>query len=366
MVPADNQTEPQIPPAPPTEYEHLFHDEDADVVIRSSDNVFFRAHRIILAKASTFFKAVFMLPQSPPTPDEPDNPDYFEGLPIVPMLKEPAEVLDILLTFCYPMDDPDITSIHTFCAVLDAALEYGMEPLARKLRGMWTQMAERDTLRAFALACFPHRRWSKEAHIAATLSLERPFWPLEPPLGPEFKFVNADTILRLISYHRKCGLAALRLCENYEWRTGILESQKCLHCSHRYKHNTQGLQLQDFFKGFMQEMGPLLVAQPSSKTMRNTELLNNVIQRSYQTFPCELPMHVVDRINCVVELFAKEIDRIVSDVSIFLVLFTELPVTQITVRYPLTSICNTFASLAVNLPFLSPSCSHHLSSYIVY
>ncbi|EMD39269.1 hypothetical protein CERSUDRAFT_122690 [Gelatoporia subvermispora B] len=50
---------------PPPKFAHPFTKSSADVIIRSSDGVDFRVHRIVLAEASPVFEGMFSLPQGP-------------------------------------------------------------------------------------------------------------------------------------------------------------------------------------------------------------------------------------------------------------------------------------------------------------
>ncbi|KAF8273062.1 hypothetical protein EI94DRAFT_1564704 [Lactarius quietus] len=40
-----------------------FDDADADIILRSSDQVDFHVYRVLLSKSSPFFKSIFSLPQ---------------------------------------------------------------------------------------------------------------------------------------------------------------------------------------------------------------------------------------------------------------------------------------------------------------
>ncbi|KAJ7890760.1 hypothetical protein B0H13DRAFT_2040100 [Mycena leptocephala] len=78
-----------------------FDDEDADMILRSSDLVDFRVHKLFLSKASLPARTraplllIFVLNAAYPDALSPT------GLPIVPLLDEPATAVDMLLRFCY-------------------------------------------------------------------------------------------------------------------------------------------------------------------------------------------------------------------------------------------------------------------------
>ena len=69
---------------------------DANLIIRSSDNVNFRVHQSVLAMASPFFKDLLSLPQ-------PSDSEIVDGLPVV-QLPEGSELLNSLISILYPID----------------------------------------------------------------------------------------------------------------------------------------------------------------------------------------------------------------------------------------------------------------------
>ena len=86
-----------LPAAPP------FDSRDADVVLRSSDNVDFRVHKSILKLASPVLAALISL-----TPLPPSAPRRHRRRRVVP-LAEPGESLDLFLRFIYPVPEPPLS-----------------------------------------------------------------------------------------------------------------------------------------------------------------------------------------------------------------------------------------------------------------
>jgi hypothetical protein len=68
---------------------------DANLIIRSSDNVDFRAHKPVLAMASPVFRDLLSLPQPP-------GGESVDGLPVV-QLSEGSELLNSLVSMLYPV-----------------------------------------------------------------------------------------------------------------------------------------------------------------------------------------------------------------------------------------------------------------------
>ncbi|EIN03879.1 hypothetical protein PUNSTDRAFT_19366, partial [Punctularia strigosozonata HHB-11173 SS5] len=101
---------------------HPFDDVNADVILRSSDNVDFRVHKLILSLSSPFFRDMFTLPQAP-LADAKDDPT---DRPVVHMMEDHV-TLDDILRLCYPLTS--LTSIKNFDRVysaLSAGMKYDM------------------------------------------------------------------------------------------------------------------------------------------------------------------------------------------------------------------------------------------------
>jgi hypothetical protein len=68
---------------------------DANVIIRSSDFVYFRLHKSVLVLVSPFFEDLLSLPQ-------PSDGETVDGLPVV-QLSEGSELLNSLVSLLYPI-----------------------------------------------------------------------------------------------------------------------------------------------------------------------------------------------------------------------------------------------------------------------
>ena len=104
-----------------------FNKRIADIILRSSDHVDFRVRQSILAEASPVFESMFSLPQLPENRKrkERDEAEYRDGIQVV-SVAEGSRVLDALLRFCYPVDDPLLPTLKVTCEVLEAARKYDM------------------------------------------------------------------------------------------------------------------------------------------------------------------------------------------------------------------------------------------------
>ena len=75
--------------------EHPFNKPTADVILRSSDDVDFRVHKVILAEASPVFEGMFSIPQPPAEtpPMAPSDTPPVNGLAVVPFAETGAALL---------------------------------------------------------------------------------------------------------------------------------------------------------------------------------------------------------------------------------------------------------------------------------
>jgi hypothetical protein len=73
----------------------LFDVPDANLIIRSSDNINFRVHKSLLAMVSPFFKDLLSLPQ-------PSDSEIVDGLPVI-QFPENSELLTCLISILYPI-----------------------------------------------------------------------------------------------------------------------------------------------------------------------------------------------------------------------------------------------------------------------
>ncbi|GJE92678.1 hypothetical protein PsYK624_088330 [Phanerochaete sordida] len=297
--------------APARVVHSYFCDEDADIIVRSSDGVEFKLYKVILSKSSPFFKDMFSLPQSPSVID--DRPsDFLDGVPVVDFV-EHNRTLDHLFRVCYPCSNPEMETLDDVHALLEVANKYQLEDAAAYARKSWHTLAVSDPLRAFAIAC--SRRWEQEACSAALLSLKEPVWPLTPPMAPEFKAISGDTVIRLMSYQRQCGEVAKQAALNPERINRIFDWSSCRHCIGPYSM-TQTRRIRDWLALYTKQLAPLLEKQPSGHTATERKLVDSSIKKVFETPPCEVEMHCIERIRQIVQQFSDEVDSVVAQVSL--------------------------------------------------
>jgi len=188
---------------------------DADVVLRSMDNVDFRVYRCILCEASPFFKDLFTLPQPPSKGGgELDAP--------VIDVSEDAEVLDALLKLVYPGTDPKLDTLDAVSKTLAVAMKYeavrAIETLRRLL--ITPSFLQEAPLRVYAIAC--RFDLEEETRIASRHTLRTNI--LDAELSEDLKYITAYSYHRLLNLHRRRAQAALGVLQ-------LEDDVKCMQCS---------------------------------------------------------------------------------------------------------------------------------------
>ena len=285
-----------------------FDTPNADLVLRSSDDVSFGVQRAILAEASPIFEDMLSIPQPPPvrTPD-PASPT---GPPVVD-LTETSRALDHLLRFCYPVDNPDLPTAEDVFGVLEAAKKYMMGAVVRAVHARWfAAHAEREPMRMYVGAC--RRGWEDEMRLAARASLARPFVDFRDVR--ELEEVSAGSYLRLQAYHRACRKAAASLhYAGVDFSSAHHARPRRIWYTRKSKRHGDA-HVEPWWTEYMERAREALLVRPCGATVLTPEL-------SYKFLldvVAKLPLH--ERTRILFDLtpfnleFAECIDRAVSQV----------------------------------------------------
>ncbi|KAG6326948.1 hypothetical protein ID866_12141, partial [Astraeus odoratus] len=194
------------PPAATCTADEPFDDVNADIVLRSSDDVDFKVFKCILSLASPVFKDTVTL--AAPTLDQ--SPDL-QSLPIVYM-SENSDTLDVLLRLIYPGATQASLACGTFEVLLLLAIEkYDMIPpiTDRAKELVMDQFLEKRAVSIYAIAC--EHKWKDLAQRAARETLK--IRDLGRPEGyaEELENLKAGAFYRLLAYHHACGVAAAQV-----------------------------------------------------------------------------------------------------------------------------------------------------------
>jgi hypothetical protein len=149
-------------------YHPLFSLDDADIVLASRDGVLFRVPSMTLKMTSSWFRAMFTLPQGTPvssssrrSPPEPSETIY---------LDEDSSTLETLLRMACGLEIPPLGTWDEVEPVLYAAEKYEMMGPSSIIRALLRTPTFADSpLRMYAAAC--HFGWTEDAYTASTGSL---------------------------------------------------------------------------------------------------------------------------------------------------------------------------------------------------
>jgi BTB/POZ domain len=151
-------------------YHPLFSFEDADIVLASRDGVLFRVPSMTLKMTSSWFRAMFTLPQGPPVPPSSSS----RRSPYEPSetisLDEDSSTLETLLRMACGLEIPSLETWDEVEPVLYAAEKYEMMGPSSIIRALLRTPTFADSpLRMYAAAC--HFGWTEDAQTASTGSL---------------------------------------------------------------------------------------------------------------------------------------------------------------------------------------------------
>ncbi|KAJ8701081.1 hypothetical protein PTI98_004044 [Pleurotus ostreatus] len=183
-----------------------FDDSEADIILRSSNNVNFHVYSVVLKLASPIFRDMFSIPQ-PATQTE---------TPVVEM-EEDSTTLDIMLRLCYPGPDPRVTTLARLTSILRVAEKYDLDGVVEKMGCSYAELVdfEEVPIEAFAMAC--RYRWKEVALTAAKASLGFTTDELLHQEAEALKSVTGMEYHRLFQYHHACRVACNNVTKHIEW-----------------------------------------------------------------------------------------------------------------------------------------------------
>ncbi|KAI9442000.1 hypothetical protein BJY52DRAFT_1216947 [Lactarius psammicola] len=170
---------------------------DADVIVRSSDQVNFRVHKSVLAMSSPFFKDLLSLPQPP-------DGEAVDGLPVI-QLSEDAGLLNSLLSLFYPVSPVIPGSYEKVFALLAACQKYDMESVQSNIRneiklGKFPAPVASESFSAYGVAS--RMGLVPEMENAARLTLKYPM--TFESLGEQLRSFEGQALCDLVHYRKRC------------------------------------------------------------------------------------------------------------------------------------------------------------------
>ena len=165
---------------------------DANIIIRSSDQVNFQVHKSLLVLSSPFFKSILST-QSQAT-----------DLPVV-QFTEDAELVNILVSLLYPIPPVIPSSYEKVFALLAACQKYDMTSIqssirAEVIRGSFPAPIGTEAFRAYAIAS--DLGLIPEMESAARLTLGYPM--TFESLGEALQYFKGRVLCDLVRYRKRC------------------------------------------------------------------------------------------------------------------------------------------------------------------
>ncbi|KZO95275.1 hypothetical protein CALVIDRAFT_599407 [Calocera viscosa TUFC12733] len=180
-----------------------FQDPSADVLLKSSDNAFFRVHKILLVIGSTYFKELFLHQTSASKVDSTATPIE---------LSEPASIVEALLFRLYPVVKPDISNVDELILVAVAANKYGMDSVLADVQAhlLTPSILDSRPLAVYNVACrlalAETKRWA--AHRVVEL-----YEPLDRSIRPDTVGLSAPDFIELCDLRKERVAHCLKLID---------------------------------------------------------------------------------------------------------------------------------------------------------
>jgi hypothetical protein len=192
-----------------------FNDTASDLVLRTTDNVDFHVHSLILRLSSSHF---------PFLPDDAHESDSLAQA--ISSQKEPqlfpeqSTILDSMLRFCYPCADPTFSSLDEICEVIAAMAKHSFEDStvmrSAAVMLLTPKFLNESPVRVFAIGC--KYGWQDVVEAAARATGKQPMDKLiSAPYPPEVDEIPSSKLLKLIQCRQKWEDAACKAAE------GLLE-----------------------------------------------------------------------------------------------------------------------------------------------
>jgi len=208
----------------PCKHDAAFMEDDANIILTSSDGVDYRVHAFTLRTTSGFFRDMISLPQH----------DSAESREDSITLDEPSKVLGTLLRMICGFGITKWASYDEAENVLAAAQKYDMTgPLVTIRSAMTSPFFLEEPLRLYAVAA--RYGWEEEAKLASkytlTLSLH------DDEHAAILKRIPTDYVLRLFRLHRA---RRDQFKKHITRDNGCFGIQNCTNCHMSVQHSTLG------------------------------------------------------------------------------------------------------------------------------
>jgi BTB/POZ domain len=179
---------------------HPFDDNQADLILRSNDDVDFRVFKIILSLSSQ------------PLAEKVNNSDENQNGVRVVKFSQDSKVLDFVLRHLYPVSPPETVTLADVRLLAEFAEYFEVDALDSMIVRYLKDALEDDPIGVYAIAVtYDHL---EVAAKAARLSLQLPISALQ---SSQLETSAVGPYRELIKYHAACGDAASAVASGREW-----------------------------------------------------------------------------------------------------------------------------------------------------
>ena len=186
-------------PQPTTILDLGFDTGDADLILKSSDDVEFRVHKLIIFLASANHLCNM--------PIESDT----DTLPVI-RVSENSVTLGTLVSMCYPVAEVDFEDLSVIYEVLKAAMKFEMKKIIQTLQAKLAHYIERDPLRIYFISI---ALGLKEEAIKASKAFALSSDNSANAYVREMEVVPAIAYHRLLKYRYQCRATAANRWDDY-------------------------------------------------------------------------------------------------------------------------------------------------------
>ena len=188
-------------PQPTLQVDLGFDTSDADLILKSSDDVEFRVHKLIIFMASANHLC------NAPIESEIDS----DTLPVI-CLSENSATLGTLISMCYPIQDVDFSEDVSVVHVLKAAMKFEMKKVIQTVRVKLAHYIEKDPLRIY-FTCIAVGL--KEEAIKASKVFALSSDDSANSYVHEMEIAPAIAYHRLLKYRYQCRAVEIKRWDSY-------------------------------------------------------------------------------------------------------------------------------------------------------
>jgi len=318
MSDAPASTESSCQAATVTDAKAPFNNPDAEVIIRSSDNVDFRVFKLFLSSVSVVFKDMFAIPQGPTDVTQVDQ-EMKDGVPVISITEE-SQIVERLLMFCYPnilISVPVLKTVDEILPMLEVAIKYGIEMLESRMREALFRppVVEKRAMQLFVIAY--HHRWEKEMRIAARHTLVQPAW--NGLYVAELESITGGDLHRLQQYRLECATAATRVAKKIGWvKRDNIDLLHCNACEpvQKIEIGWMTFRLGAWWTNYMRKAAEELAKKPRGDTVLESSLIDTALQQANRCQRCSEKMEMKGRFREFCEVFAVQVEQAISEVTL--------------------------------------------------